>query len=128
MKNLAVNGGDMGVMSPEAATVKKMEIAKTLRADAAKLHHRRHVVGGEAEELALVVASLGEELVAGEVFLAAQGGGDGALGPGAWTDDALDMATCDVAFFENLLPELAEPPGCMERRVLEQLPKHPARV
>ncbi len=33
----AVNGGDMGVMSPESATVKKMEIAKTLRADAAKL-------------------------------------------------------------------------------------------
>ena len=33
----AVNGGDMGVMSSESATVKKMEIAKTLRADAAKL-------------------------------------------------------------------------------------------
>ncbi|MCX6867561.1 MAG: DUF1080 domain-containing protein [Verrucomicrobia bacterium] len=33
----AVTGGDMGVMSPETATVKKMEIGTTLRADAAKL-------------------------------------------------------------------------------------------
>jgi hypothetical protein len=33
----AVDGGDMGVMSPEAATAKKKEIAKTIREDAAKL-------------------------------------------------------------------------------------------
>lgn len=33
----AVDGGDMGVMSPEAATAKKMEIAKRIRDDAAKL-------------------------------------------------------------------------------------------
>ncbi len=33
----AVDGGDMGVMEPEAATAKKLEIAKTIREDAAKL-------------------------------------------------------------------------------------------
>jgi len=33
----AVDGGDMGAMTPEAATAKKQEIAKTIREDAAKL-------------------------------------------------------------------------------------------
>ena len=33
----AVDGGDMGVMTPEACTAKKLEIAKGIRADAAKL-------------------------------------------------------------------------------------------
>lgn len=33
----AVDGGDMGAMSPAAATAKKLEIAKGIRADAAKL-------------------------------------------------------------------------------------------
>ena len=33
----AVNGGDMGAMSPEAATAKKQELAKVIREDAAKL-------------------------------------------------------------------------------------------
>jgi hypothetical protein len=33
----AVDGGDMGAMSPEATTAKKMEIAKIIRSDAAKL-------------------------------------------------------------------------------------------
>jgi hypothetical protein len=36
----AVDGGDMGVMTPEAATAKKQEIAKAIRADAAKLEGR----------------------------------------------------------------------------------------
>ncbi|MEN9974067.1 MAG: hypothetical protein RLZZ282_73 [Verrucomicrobiota bacterium] len=33
----AADGGDMGVMSPEAATAKKLEIATAIRSDAAKL-------------------------------------------------------------------------------------------
>ena len=33
----AVDGGDMGVMSPEAATAKKQELARNIREDAAKL-------------------------------------------------------------------------------------------
>jgi hypothetical protein len=33
----AVDGGDMGVMAPEAATAKKQELAKSIREDAAKL-------------------------------------------------------------------------------------------
>jgi hypothetical protein len=33
----AVEGGDMGALSPKAATAKKLEIAKNIRADAAKL-------------------------------------------------------------------------------------------
>lgn len=36
----AVDGGDMGVMAPEAASAKKREIAKAIRADAAKLQGR----------------------------------------------------------------------------------------
>lgn len=34
----ATDGGDMGAMTPEAATAKKLEIAKNLRADAEKLN------------------------------------------------------------------------------------------
>ena len=33
----ACDGGDMGVMTPESCTAKKLEIAKMIRADAAKL-------------------------------------------------------------------------------------------
>lgn len=36
----AVDGGDMGVMAPEAATAKKQELAKAIREDAAKLDGR----------------------------------------------------------------------------------------
>jgi hypothetical protein len=61
----AVDGGDMGVMAPEAATAKKQEIAKNIRNDATKLE-------GQAKLLRLMESlcyapdtATGQEVVAG---------------------------------------------------------------